>query len=513
MDIASFTNADLDPSAVTDALDGAGFRIESPRKFRRTLLDTFDGRLHAAGLRLEVRGTDVLELVLVDRASPPARVATAGIPRLLDDLPVGPLRARLAPVMEVRALLPLATVSGMQRSAVRRDGHGKIRVTVALEERLEIENGKPMTPAWVAEVGELAGYAKEAERTRDLLVSLGLQRHDGDVVDLAATAAGIDLRGTVGSPTVPLDPGETALAGFRRVLDNLADAVEVNWQGTVDDLDPEFLHDFRVAVRRTRSVLAQGKRVLPDGVRDRYREGFGWLGMVTGPARDLDVYVIEWDRYVAPLAADASQALLPVLDHISGRRSVEHAALAEVLRSKRYATLLVEWRSWLGGAGPAADGDKDALRPIGRVAADRTRSAQRQLLERGRAIGPSSPAEDLHELRKDAKKLRYLLECFGSVFAPVPRKAFVQRLKALQDNLGEHQDAEVHVAQLREISHDLHASASAGPDTLVAMGQLTEHLEGRRRAARLDFARRFQAYDTKQTSRTFDEALAPATDR
>ncbi|MBW3615772.1 MAG: CHAD domain-containing protein, partial [Actinobacteria bacterium] len=326
--------------------------------------------------------------------------------------------------------------------------------------------------------------------------------------DLTATAAGVDLSGVHASPTVPLDPGEPSLDAFCRVLENLAGGVEANWQGTVDDLDPEFLHDLRVAVRRTRSVLAQGRKVLPREVRDRYREGFGWLGAATGPARDLDVYVIEWERYVAPLPPEVATALHPVLDHISSRRAAEHEALARVLRSERYHDLLSSWREWLrdpGGGRP-----KQARRPIGRVAADRTRRAQERLLERGRTIEPPSPGEELHELRKDGKKLRYLLECFGTLFAPGPRKAFVQRLKALQDNLGEHQDAEVHAAQLRQIARHLQAGPGIAADTLAAIDHLTQHLESRRQAARVEFAHRFADYDTKATARIFDEALEPA---
>ena len=128
------------------------------------------------------------------------------------------------------------------------------------------------------------------------------------------------------------------------------------------------------------------------------------------------------------------------------------------------------------------------------------------LIERGRLIGPDTPAEHLHDLRKDAKKLRYLLECFGSLLPDRPRKRYVKRLKALQDNLGEHQDAEVHVSMLRAISRELHDTGSS-PDTMVAIGQLTERLDQQRLAARTEFAERFADYDTPATSRALDAVL------
>lgn len=149
-------------------------------------------------------------------------------------------------------------------------------------------------------------------------------------------------------------------------------------------------------------------------------------------------------------------------------------------------------------------------RPLGPVVAARVAKAQRKVLTDGRAITAASPAERLHDLRKDTKKLRYLLECFGSLFPAKDRKAFVAQLKALQDNLGEHQDAEVHMAQLRELAHDLHAKATVDTDALLAMGRLSDHLDRRRTEERTAFVDRFAAYDTKPNRRTLDAMLRKA---
>jgi len=359
------------------------------------------------------------------------------------------------------------------------------------------------------EVEELAGYAKAAQQVRSLFGSLDLWESD-DLMALAAAAAGTDLRGHRGSPTVALDRTEPSIDAFRRVLANLADEIDANWEGTLGAVDGEFLHDLRVAVRRTRSVLAQSKRVLPPDIRAHFREEFGWLGAATGPVRDLDVYVLEWDSYVAPLGPEVADALGPLLAHLSGRRRTERATLAALLSSARYHDLMVAWRGWL--AAPVGDQSLgvDAPKPTGRVAARRIAAANHHLVAMGRRIGPDTPAEDLHELRKDAKKLRYLLECFGAVLASGEHKVFVHRLKALQDNLGEHQDTEVHAAQLRTMSHDLHRTGGAGADTLVAMGQLAGEFERRRVAARAEFAERFAAYDTAKTRRTLKVLLDSA---
>jgi CHAD domain-containing protein len=226
------------------------------------------------------------------------------------------------------------------------------------------------------------------------------------------------------------------------------------------------------------------------------------------------VYLLEWEGYVAPLEPGAAQALEPVRAELERRRTAAHEALSAGLRSERYELLMAGWERFLRA--PCADAPGPS---VGTVVADRIQRAQRRVLQAGRAISADSPPEALHDLRKDAKQLRYLLECFGSLLPTKPRKAFVASLKGLQDNLGAHQDAEVHVTLLRELAEALHVPAKAtsgrgsrrpGVDasTLLAMGQLMEVLDRRRQAERDAFAERFAAYDTRATATALDELLS-----
>jgi CHAD domain-containing protein len=354
----------------------------------------------------------------------------------------------------------------------------------------------------------VAGHDDDRERVITRLASLGLQPVEGDLVATVAAVTRHPIEGRSSSPTVPLEAHDGALTAFRRVLANLAATIEHNLPGTIEDIDVEFLHELRVAVRRSRSVLAQGKGVLPADIRDRYRRDFGWLGEVTGPARDLDVYVLGWADYVSPLALDDPTSLDRVLTELEDRRKAAHNELARALRSDRFGEVLDSWRLWL--ADPDVEAETDA--PIGPVIAKRIAKAQDKVLTDGRSITPASPPERLHDLRKDTKKLRYLLECFGSLFPTKARKAFVGQLKALQDNLGEHQDAEVHLAQLRDLAHDLHARATVDTDALLAMGRLSDHLDRRRARERADFVKRFAAYDTKANRRILADLLAGVAD-
>jgi CHAD domain-containing protein len=493
------------PGNVLDALVRAGFTAEPPRTSTLAVLDTFDGRIAEAGLRLEI--VDGRHLVLSGKGGVPAGVTVTMQPRVADDLPAGPLRHRLARLLDVRALLRLVEVTSQRTEAARRNGAGKITASVTVHQSPST-NGTDLGAPVLVEVTELTGYPKPAAELRDLLEDLGLEQVDGGLAEVAAASAGVSLGGYGVSVGVPLAASDTAIDGFRAVLANLRDAMLANWDGTVADIDPEFLHDLRVAVRRTRVVLANAGRVLPDDVRERAREDFGWLGGISGAARDLDVYQIEWPDYTAALDAAATEALVPLRKHLGVERQAAHAELAAQLSSPRASAAVDAWSEWLDGpVDVTALGDR-GLEPLPKTVGRRVRRAHRRMVERGRTIKPSTPAETVHELRKDAKKLRYVIECFGGLYDKAARTAFVSRLKALQDTLGAHQDAEVHANALRTIADDPGRRWSA--DTLMAIGQLVERLEQRRAASRDELADRFGAFDRKDTAKALKDLLASA---
>ena len=503
-------NGDDVPRVVTTLAD-VGFDIGTRRSVTTALLDTFDGRLNRAGLRLEAREGDTCELVLTGDGVVPAHLEIAAAPRFAHELPAGPFRSRITAITDVRALLPRVRVAVTRLPATLRDLEGRVVAVAILHEGLSVvgHDVAGLPPATL-QLDEVTGAHKAVRRAAREIDRLGLARLDTDTIAVIVRASGVDLGGFSGSPTVPLDPDMPAVDGFRDVLVNLARTIDANWQGTIDDVDPEFLHDLRVAVRRTRAVLAQGKSVLPGDVVPDAREWFAQLAGSTGPARDLDVYLIEWDGYTSALGPDAVAALAPVRRTIEQRRANARAALEGGMRSADAAGWVASWQERLAAISDHEPQGEHARRRLGRVVATRIARAHTELVAGGRLIRPETPAEQVHELRKEAKVLRYLVECFGSLLPVAPRKQFVQRLKSLQDNLGTHQDAEVHVAMIREIAGELHQRAAAA-DTLLAIGQLTERLDQIRAAARADFAERFATYDTRQTQRALDAMLGGIT--
>ena len=127
----------------------------------------------------------------------------------------------------------------------------------------------------------------------------------------------------------------------------------------------------------------------------------------------------------------------------------------------------------------------------------------------GSAITQESPAEDLHELRKSCKKLRYLIEFFRSIYPNKDVAELIKGIKTLLDNLGEFQDLQVQAFKLREFAHQIFSEGNVPADTLLAMGMLVDELLNHQQEARAQFADRFAAFAGSGQREIFMRLFAP----
>ena len=468
-----------------------------PGAWRRTWLDTFDWRLYRAGLTLELlAGRHRAELALTGRdgavlaGQQLSSDALLSRPALVGVLPAGPLRELVEQAVGVRALLPVAraTSTMTELRALNDDAKTVARLTVdrmavTFPARGQLPPRLTLTP-----VRGYSGITARVGRALDALP--GVAPGPGPVLDRALALAGLrpgELAGKAAA--VELTPSMPAAAALAAILTALFDALAANVPGTVKDIDTEFLHDLRIAVRWTRSVLKLCGGALPGGLAREFRAEFSWLGDLTTPTRDLDVYLLDFPRMTAGLVGAAESDLAPFHDYLKRSRAAEHRRLAAGLRSARFRRLTANWHSALSDIRPHRKGGTAA-----RLAAGRISTAQRRALRTGQAITPASPARSLHDLRKRCKELRYLVEMFGSLHDPAQRWQAVRELKSLQDCLGAFQDADVQHREIRAFAGQMLAERSAPAETLLAMGEIAAGLARRQQAARSEFGARFAAF-------------------
>jgi len=251
----------------------------------------------------------------------------------------------------------------------------------------------------------------------------------------------------------------TGIRTQRTALFALSGDIAAQWLGNeggvLDRDDPEFVHQMRVALRRLRTLM----RFFPRFADDQWQETFGvdlrWLASLLGTVRDWDVFSTE--SLPALIAADGGSAdWNGTLDAARAQATAARIELRQALHSARYARLTLGWLEWLSTlALPPAAGDDDAP-SLRRHATKRVRRLFGHLY-----ASPSLTSLDTaarHQVRIDAKRLRYALEFFASLASRRTRNETVKTLARVQSVLGEANDtmvAQHHLEQLAAPAYQL----------------------------------------------------------
>ncbi|TAG97337.1 MAG: CHAD domain-containing protein [Oscillatoriales cyanobacterium] len=227
------------------------------------------------------------------------------------------------------------------------------------------------------------------------------------------------------------------------------------------DKDAEELHQMRVGLRRLRSAVTGFAPVL-DFPKQAQQHKIGKVGRILGTLRDLDVMLESLqNRYYPNLPADEQKILDQVLLNLLKQRRRALKGVRAVLEHKSYQLLKKAIEDWLEKPQfraisnlPIAEVLPDLLLPqisefflhpawlLGteyqdgqvKVCDDLNAEAVEQKLAAEGTI--------LHDLRKQAKKVRYLMNLFGDFYGET-YEAYVEDVKAIQECLGDIQDSEV----------------------------------------------------------------------
>lgn len=526
--LARFTATEEDdvPGPVTESLERdftvTPDRAASGAAERLIWFDTFDWRLFKAGFLLAYvpgrRGSE-LRLTTIGTEQTVTQPVTgwgASRPHPASDIPPGAVASRITGLVEPRALLPVA--SATRTTTVSRLLNSDDKTVARLvAERYSVPGGAAGGPAGGQcrfGVRPVRGYPGQARKALRLVEeSAGVARTASTVLEdlLAAEGRGRvpgDYSNKVNAPVTAEMPAPQAIAV---ILLHLLDAMESNTDGVIRDIDTEFLHDFRVAVRRTRTALKLFGDALPARDVDVQHAAaeFKWLGDLTTPTRDLDVHLLGFDAMTSGLRAGKPDDLEPFREYLIRTRARECRALARGLRSPRYAELARNWRAALAPVAETRKKSRGTTIRSGEISAaalvaERTRRAFAKVAKRGGAITPDSPHEYLHDLRKRCKELRYALEFFAPLYDADAYKTVLGDLKRLQDCLGDFQDNEVQIAEIRALALELRDAPAV---TLLAMGEITAGLAVRQDKARRNFERRFEAFADAEGQRRMSELL------
>ena len=214
-----------------------------------------------------------------------------------------------------------------------------------------------------------------------------------------------------------------------------------NEAAALSGLDPEGVHEMRVALRRMRAALSDFREIIPVAQVTWLKRETKWLITSLGTARDWDVFLSE---LLAPVEAarpgDAGLAKLRMAAETEREKGYTRARRA--IRSPRYSALLARMRRWLsakswrqGSNRTRKSLDEPAVKLAGRLLTKRHKA----VLKLGRDFKKLS-AQERHQLRIALKKLRYTAEFFRSLYQKKREKAYFHALAQLQNSLGHMND-------------------------------------------------------------------------
>jgi len=462
------------------AIDGPFQMAPMGKEIReKSLLDTFDWRMLQSGLMLW-RTTSGYRLEREGKDKSLADCANGGISDKVFwwQFPPGEMANRLRKAADVRALLVKLNVRETRTSWRITDPTGRYLGNMVWVERIVVTGDKllPLAPAVILDSQLEQQIGKDLARTAKpgkLAVYTTEELCQIACIDTKASQRK--------NRRIQLTADQPAVGACLAVLVELTAQLEMNERGIIDDVDSEFLHEYRVALRKIRALLAQLRRVLPAGKAKHYRREWSRWVRVTNRLRDLDVYLSNEAVYRSSLGKKLRPGLAPLFQHLRIERQKELAMICETLLGDDYKDLKCDWHLFIGQIGFGADhagkqGGDFILPLVRRLLRRRSRKILRL------ASTPPKKASDraFHRLRLQCKKLRYGLELFNSLFPGDRMNDLSTLLKKLQDVLGEYNDLGNQVKELGRQQTELAAAKELSPLTARTIQSLERLLTRRR---------------------------------
>lgn len=284
----------------------------------------------------------------------------------------------------------------------------------------------------------------------------------------------------IGLPDEPSPVGQddTHVRHVQARVDEQLRALLAHQDGARDGTDPDELHQYRVAIRRLRSVLKTSPMFGADG--ETVRTELRWIGGLTGPVRDLDVLLMRLRDEITDFDDADRAAAETLISAFAAERSGERRKVRRAFSGARYAKLLRAVAGLATRPESELDDAAAASNVEGTQLVGSLRKPYKRLAKAVDALGQDPPDGDLHALRIHSKRLRYAAE----TALPSAHKSEAKRLKAvvkaskrLQDILGSHQDAVVAAERIRAL---LDGAAGVEPRVAYVAGRIVEREHIRR---------------------------------
>jgi len=495
-----------DGSLPADFIKESGLNVSQPDSFEEysdlIFYDTFDWRLNKNSLIL-IRNKNSVYLYNLKKGQKTLSLQwnIKKFPAFYKDFPESELKNKLSAYLGIRALIPLITIAENKTTYQIKNDDEK---TVAQLVFQTVENKKPSSnQCRQITLESIRGYPKEFSFIDKFLQKKGLIKSSIVPYFETMVSSGIQPGSYSSKFKLKLDPETTSAIALRKILIHLIKIIKINEDGIRKDTDIEFLHDFRVAGRRARSAISQIKYALPNDITLKLKNDLTIIGKMTNRLRDLDVYLLKRDEYINILPEKLQKGMEPVFIKLEKERIIEHKKLKTFLSGKKYKNILSNAEKYIEkdyASNIEAKNSNISILPLARKT---IWNRYNRIISSGRLINDITPDMNLHELRIECKKLRYLLEFFSSLFPTKKMDIIINQLKKLQDNLGDFNDLSVQQESMREILERYNQKAPELFNVSMSIGGLIAILNNKQQELRHNFTDTFSEFATKKNRKLY----------
>jgi CHAD domain-containing protein len=455
-----------------------GYRIPTREKSRSYFLyyDTQDGKLYKKGKRL-LFFPESRELKLIQENEERA-VNHVDSKTLLD-------KGRIASNIgggKMYVYLPYVCCS-LESELFQIENQSSSRSVVAVE---NWHFHHPRNDSTTGEYRCLTVYTRESQSDVSFLSIIlenlsHMHPSDFDPLRWGLEELNLPLPGAPPPDASRLHPGDSILEVGQKILRLQGYKMWANTEGTMLDLDPEFLHDLRVATRRARFALRVLEGIFQSNYVKNLRTELSWIGKLLGRVRDMDVSLDRF-RNQFDWAQTSDKARQAVRDHLLQERATYFDPMKQALETQRYSEVIHSLKSPLPEVNPYTGSlalnsapalIEKRLRRVDRLmkkvrslagenplvatslnsnalkSAPTTQAAQSTNVAKAKnfaqttnfaAVKCEALPKELHSLRIAFKGLRYTCEFFGELYGK-KMTSFIKSIVAFQDCLGLYQDS------------------------------------------------------------------------
>ena len=350
--------------------------------------------------------------------------------------------------LRAAVLGPVATLQTIRTSYQLLDGSG-VPLAELVDDLVSVINQ-----------GHVAGRFREIE-VEDTGGGLGVLEDVGTVLRTAGAVGGefvpkvvraLGPRATADpDPPKPatVDPNDPARLAVQAILRRYIRAFMANDQAVRRGAD-DGVHQMRVAARRLRSALKAFRPLLDVDWAQSLRDELKWVGDSLGGARDAEVLLARLlgELDALPPEQVVGQVRAKIEQTVGGDLTAATETALATLRSERYLALVdrLVAAGWDPMTTPMAEKPAgDVLPPLVADAWTKLAKGAAHVRRRG------ATDDDWHQTRIRAKQARYSAEAVVPIFGK-PAKALAKQAEAVQELLGEHQDAVVAADVVRRLA-------------------------------------------------------------